>query len=438
MTINPQSLYPSGAAAQTAATAAFTDMAASMQGSRILGIAAQVEGMIAEGCDICNLTVGDFNPKHFPIPESLSAQIGAHLTAGQTNYPPADGMPELRKAIAAFYARELGVAFPVESVVVGSGARPPIYAAYKLFLDPGDTLTYAIPSWNNEYYAHLNQTKVITVQTAPEQRFMPTLAQLAPHLQATRVLHLNSPLNPCGTCIEEKALREICEAIVAENRRREATGEKSLMLLFDMVYWLLTFGEKHAHPIGVCPEIAPYTVYVDAISKAFAGTGLRVGWGVVPPYLQGKFKALIGHMGAWAPRPVQLATADFLDNPAEMHSFLNPFRAQIKARLDCIYETFKRMEDDGVPVSAIPPQGAIYLSVHCELLGKTQPNGSLITSDEDMRLYLLQEARVAVVPFRAFGMEGETGWFRMSVGAVSQADLEAAMARLEAAIRRLC
>jgi len=438
MTIDPNSFYPTGDAAQTAATAAFTDMAGSMQGSRILGIAAQVKGMIAEGVDICNLTVGDFNPKHFPIPESLSTRIDAHVADGQTNYPPADGMLELRKAIAEFYARELGTAFPYQSVVVGSGARPPIFAAYKLFLDPGDTLTYAIPSWNNEYYAHLNQTKVITVETAPEQRFMPTLAQLAPHLRETRVLHLNSPLNPCGTCIEEGALKEICDAVVAENKRRETTGEKSLILLYDMVYWLLTFGEKHVHPIGVCPEIAPYTVYVDAISKAFAGTGLRVGWGVVPPYLQGKFKALIGHMGAWAPRPVQLATADFLQDGEAMGTYLESFRGQIQNRLDTIYNTFNGMKNDGLPVMAIPPQGAIYLSVRCNLIGKTLPDGTVVESNEDVRLYLLHEARVAVVPFRAFGLEGETGWFRMSIGAVSQSDLEAAMARVEAAIRAVC
>lgn len=438
MTIDPNSFYPTGDAAKTAALAAFTDMAGTMQGSRILGIAAQVKGMIAEGVDICNLTVGDFNPKHFPIPESLSTRIDAHVADGQTNYPPADGMLELRKAIVEFYARELGTTFPYESVVVGSGARPPIFAAYKLFLDPGDTLTYAIPSWNNEYYAHLNHTKVITVETAPEQRFMPTLAQLAPHLRATRVLHLNSPLNPCGTCIEEGALKEICDAVVAENKRRETTGEKSLILLYDMVYWLLTFGEKHVHPIGVCPEIAPYTVYVDAISKAFAGTGLRVGWGVVPPYLQGKFKALIGHMGAWSPRPIQLATADFLQDGEAMSTYLDTFRGQIKNRLDAIYNTFKGMQNDGLPVMAIPPQGAIYLSVRCELIGKTLPDGTVVTSNEDIRLYLLHEARVAVVPFRAFGLEGETGWFRMSIGAVSQADLEAAMARLEKAIRAIC
>lgn len=437
MTLDPSKHYPTGEAAETAAVSALTDVGGTMKGSRILGIAAQVKGMIAEGVDICNLTVGDFNPDHFPIPSTLTRHIDAQVAAGETNYPPADGMPQLRKAIAEFYRRELGVAFTHESVVVGSGARPPIYAAYKLFLAPGDTLTYAIPSWNNEYYAHLNQTQVITVETKPEQRFMPTLAQLEPHLSKTRVLHLNSPLNPCGTCIEEEALREICEAVVAENKRREAHGEKSLILLYDMVYWLLTFGEKHAHPIGVCPEIAPYTVYVDAISKAFAGTGLRVGWGVVPPYLQGKFKALIGHMGAWAPRPVQLATADFLADQEAMHAYLDTFRGEIQNRLNCIYKTFKGMESDGLPVTAIPPQGAIYLSVRCNLMGKTLPDGTTISTNEQIRQYLLMDARVAVVPFRAFGLEGETGWFRMSIGAVSQEALEAAMARLESSIRRL-
>ena len=104
--------YPTGLAAEKAAKAALTDLAANMKGSRILGIASQVKAMIADGIDICNLTVGDFNPSHFPIPSTLSQHIDQQVAAGQTNYPPADGMPELRKAIATFYDRELGVAFP--------------------------------------------------------------------------------------------------------------------------------------------------------------------------------------------------------------------------------------------------------------------------------------------------------------------------------------
>ena len=432
-------LYPTGNKATEAANAAFTETAATMAGSAILKIAGQVKAMQANDPEICNLTVGDFKPGEFPIPPELAAQIGKQLSAGETNYPPADGMRELRQAICDFYERELGVKFPIESIVVGSGARPPIFASYQMLLDPGDVLLYAIPSWNNEYYVHLNGAKAITIQTTAEAGFMPTLSQLEPYLTEARVLHLNSPLNPCGTCISESELTLICEAVVAENKRREADGRKSLILLFDMVYWLLTYGEaKHFHPIQVCPEIAPYTVYVDAISKAFAGTGLRVGWGVVPPYMQGKYKALIGHMGAWAPRAIQLATADFLNTPKAMHSFLSDFRGAIQRRLETIHSTFEELENDGLPVHAIAPQGAIYLSIKVNLIGKTLPNGDLITTNEQIREYLLMEAKVAVVPFRAFGLEGENGWFRMSVGAVGQEALERAMARLAAAVRAVC
>ena len=120
-----------------------------------------------------------------------------------------------------------------------------------------------------------------------------------------------------------------------------------------------------------------------------------------------------------------------------MHAYLTTFRGEIQNRLNCIYETFKGMESAGLPVTAIPPQGAIYLSVRCNLVGKVLPDGTTITTNEQIRQYLLQDARVAVVPFRAFGLEGETGWFRMSIGAVGQDALEGAMQRLEDSIRRL-
>jgi len=439
MPIDVSEYYPKGEAAAAAATRALTDHAAGMVGSRILGIASQVRAMQAEGTEICNLTIGDFSPAQFGIPESLRRAIGEQLAAGDTNYPPADGTPELRRAIVDFYERELGVRFPVESVIVGSGARPPLYVTLACLLEEGDTYVYGLPTWNNEYYAYLNRAEVVTIPTSPETDFHLTAELLAPHLATARVLHINSPLNPCGTCIDGAVLKQICEDIVAENRRREADGRKALVLLYDMVYWMLTFGEtRHHHPVGLVPEIAPYVVYVDALSKNFAGTGLRVGWGIAPPYLQPKLKALIGHTGAWAPRPVQSAAAWFLGQPEEVHDYVDAFKVKLQARLDLIYSTFERMQAGGLPVEAIPPQGAIYLSIRVNLVGLSKPGGGTFDTNEAIREYLLHEARIAVVPFRAFGLEGENGWFRMSVGAVSVEALGEALGRLEAAVRAVC
>lgn len=436
MTLDVSEYYPTGEDAEKAAAAALTEHARNMIGSRILGIASQVRALLAEGQEICNLTIGDFSPAQFGIPGVLSEAIGRQLSAGDTNYPPADGTPELRQAIVDFYERELGVRFPVSSVVVGSGARPPLFAALSCLLDAGDTFVYGLPTWNNEYYAYLNQARMVKLPTRPEDGFHLTPEALAPHLAQARVVHLNSPLNPCGTCISEESLAGICRAIVAENERRAAAGERAVVLLYDMVYWMLTYGEsRHHHPVGLVPEVAPYVIYIDALSKNFAGTGLRVGWGVVPPYIQGKIKAFIGHTGAWAPRPVQSAAAWFLGQEDAIHDYLGGFRAQIQARLDAIYGAFSRMKADGLPVDAIGPQGAIYLSIRVDLAGRTGPDGRVFRTNEDIRQYLLSDARVAVVPFRAFGLEGEDGWFRMSVGAVGLQELEEALGRLETAVR---
>lgn len=429
--------YPSGDAAQALATRSLNPLAANMSGSAILGIASQVKSRIAAGEDICNLTVGDFAPAHFKAPKALRDRIEAHVAAGRTNYPPADGIPELRRAIVGYYERRLGVTFPYESIVVGSGARPPLYAAYACLLSEGDQLVYAVPSWNNEYYSYLNGAEAVILPTTPEDGFMPTLELLEPYLQTARVLHLNSPLNPCGTCIDGAQLKRICDAVVAENARRAEQDLSALMLVFDMVYWELTFGDtQHHDPISTVPEVAPYTILVDAMSKSFASTGLRIGWGVVPPHLQGKFKALIGHMGAWAPRPEQHAAAEILGDDATIDAWLGGFKADIAARLDPIHARFSSMAQSGLPVRAMAPQGAIYLSIQVDLIGRTLPDGRVLDTNEAVRQYLLDDAHVAVVPFRAFGLKGENGWFRMSVGACGVEELERALDRLEGAVRR--
>ncbi|MCB9759790.1 MAG: aminotransferase class I/II-fold pyridoxal phosphate-dependent enzyme [Alphaproteobacteria bacterium] len=435
MPVDASAFYP---ADPKAAAHALNPLAATMEGSRILGIAYQVSAMQAEGQEVCNLTVGDFDPSSFNAPVALRARIAELTLAGHTNYPPADGVPVLRQAIADFYAERLGVRFPMASVVVGSGARPPLYAALRCLLAPGDVYLYALPSWNNNYYTHLNGAKAVTVPTRAEDGFMPTAADLRPHLPQARVLHLNSPLNPCGTVIQADVLAEICQDIVAENRRREGTGQKPLFLIYDMVYWLLTYGDAtHADPVALVPEIAPHVIYIDAISKWLAATGLRVGWGVVPAYLQPKFKALIGHMGSWAPRPEQMATAWLLRETRVLDGFLDELRGDVRARLELIHRSFSRMTDEGLPVEAIEPQGAIYLSIRVNLIGRSLPDGTPITTNEQIRNYLLTESRVAVVPFQAFGLEDETGWFRMSVGAVALDELSDALDRLEVAVRKL-
>jgi aspartate aminotransferase len=173
-------------------------------------------------------------------------------------------------------------------------------------------------------------------------------------------------------------------------------------------------------------------VHIDAISKAFAATGLRVGWAVMPPVLQGKMKALIGHMGAWAARPEQLATAWLLNHPAVITAYHTTMKAEVAARLNKLYDGISTMRAAGLPVDAIAPQGAIYLSFRVDLVGRG------FDSNEAIRVYLLEKAGLAVVPFQAFDMNEDSGWFRMSIGAVSLAELDGALERMESAVRAVC
>jgi aspartate aminotransferase len=182
--------------------------------------------------------------------------------------------------------------------------------------------------------------------------------------------------------------------------------------------------------VALVPACAPYVVHVDALSKGFAGTGLRVGWAVMPPYLASRMAALIGHVGAWAPRAEQVAAAAFLQDVPAVEAYLTDFRAAVNARLDRFHDGIQALVAEGLPVNSIAPQGAIYLSFRVDLIG--QP----FATNEEIRRWLLDEAGIAVVPFQAFDLMEESGWFRLSVGAVGLAEIDAALLRLQALLRR--
>jgi aspartate aminotransferase len=407
-------------------------MARELIGSEILKIAAEIRAAQTAGQRITNFTVGDFSSKEFPVPARLREGIVRALEAGETNYPPSDGVLRLREAVREFYRARLSLEVPLESVVIAGGSRPIIYAAYRALIEPGDVVLYPVPSWNNNHYCHLVGARGVPIETRPEDGFLPTAQSLQPHLRKARLVALCTPLNPAGTVLAVDEVRRIAEAVVAENRRR-GPAEKPLYLLYDQVYWMLTFGSaRHETPVRLVPESARYTIFVDGISKALAATGVRVGWGVGPPAVISAMRDILGHVGAWAPRAEQVATAELLRDPPALDAHLRVHLGGLQARLDKLHEGFSRMAREGLPVRDIAPQGAIYQSVQFDLVGRKG-----LRTNDDVRRYLLAEAGFALVPFQAFGLGGENGWFRLSVGAVSVRDVEEALPRLETALRKL-
>jgi aspartate aminotransferase len=427
------------AAAPSEAVGRVSTMAAGLIGSEILKIAGDIRQLLREGVEVCNLTVGDFDPQQFPIPDRLADGIRDALAAGHTNYPPSNGILELREAVTRLYARELGLGYGVDSVLVAGGGRPCIYAAYRALVDPGDAVAYPVPSWNNNHYCHMLGANKRPLACGPDSAFLPTAEAVIDALPGARMLCLNSPLNPTGTAFRPDALRGICEAVVAENRRREQAGARPLYLLYDHIYWFLTFdGVEHVTPPQLVPEVARWTVFVDGISKAFAATGVRVGWSVGPVDVIKRMSSILGHVGAWAPRAEQHATVGLLDDGAAIADYHAGFKAGILNRLRRLHRGLIELRDAGLPVDAIAPMGAIYLTARIHPFGKTTPGGVTLRTNEDVRSYLLDAARVAIVPFEAFGTgpEGE-GWFRLSVGAVGEQDIADALPRVAEALRAL-
>jgi aspartate aminotransferase len=176
---------------------------------------------------------------------------------------------------------------------------------------------------------------------------------------------------------------------------------------------------------------------VDGISKSFAATGLRVGWAVGPPDVISRLSAVLGHVGAWAPRAEQVATAALLDDATAVRAFLDGFVAGLRRRLDLLHDGLISMRAAGLPVDATPPMGAIYLAARLHPFERRTPGGAVLRTNEDVRRFALESAGLGIVPFQAFGSASEDGWFRLSAGAVSEDDIRQALPRLEAALRSL-
>lgn len=421
----------------TSSVSRVSPVASRLIGSEILKIAADIRAMIADGKKICNLTVGDFNSSYFPIPDYLLNEIEIAFTKGETNYPPSDGVLPLRKAVQAFYKRRLGLDYPLESFVITGGARPVIYGTYAALVAPGETVVYPVPSWNNNHYCNLLGAIGKPIPCHEDDAFLPTRRSLEGKLKGARLLSLCSPLNPTGTAFTKEQLEGICDLVLEENASR-SPEERPLFVMYDQVYWMLTFGDtKHYTPVSLRPEMAKYTVFVDGISKAFASTGLRVGWVVAPPDVAAPMSNILGHVGAWAPRPEQMATARLLANDAVIDEYHKKMFADVDMRLEKLYTDISAMKNAGLPVDAIPPMGAIYLTARFNLIGKKTKDGQTLQTNEDVRKYLLDEAGFAIVPFQAFALREETGWFRLSVGSVSMEELNVALPAVRFAIGEL-
>ncbi len=411
-------------------------IAQNLVGSEIIKIGNEVNDLKAKGAEIANLTIGDLNSNIYPIPAKLKEEIQNAYSQNLTNYPPANGLLSLRKSVSQDLKKRWNLDYSPDNILIAAGSRPIIYAIFQTIVDQGDKVVYPVPSWNNNHYAYLTSAQKVEVETKAENRFLPTAADLKPHLEGAVLLALCSPLNPTGTMFTKEQLSEICEMVLEENQKR-GEDEKPLYIMYDQIYAMLTFGEEHFNPVSLFPELRDYTIFVDGTSKCFAATGVRVGWGFGPAEVVDKMKALLTHVGAWAPKPEQEAVAKFLEMEQEVDGFVDDFKGKISESLNILHSGIQNLKAKGFAADSIEPMGALYLTIKLDYLGKTKPDGETIKDSTDLVFYLINEAGVALVPFSAFGNSRDMPWYRASAGGLSQEEIKSMMPRLENALGKL-
>lgn len=412
-------------------------LAETLIGSEIVKLGADIKEKIKGGEKIYNFTIGDFDSSIFPIPNKLKQGIIDAYNNGKTTYPLAEGILPLREAVAAFIKESEGLEFATNEILIGAGGRPLIYALYRAVVDKDDKVIYPVPSWNNNHYVHLLGGTHVPIQTTVENNFMPTADELRPHVAGASLLALCSPLNPTGTVFSKSELEKICDLVLEENNRR-TEEEKKLYVMYDQMYWTLTYGDTvHYNPVSLRPEMKNYTIFIDGISKSFAATGVRVGWALGPEYILSKMKAINSHVGAWSPMAEQTATAQFLLQTDEIKHYFAHFKQELNERLVRIYEGFRALKEAGFSVDAIAPQAAIYLTIKIDLVGKKTEAGTLLSDQSEVTTYILNEAKLAVVPFYAFGAPKNSPWYRLSIGTCIKEEIPEMLEKLREALGKV-
>jgi aspartate aminotransferase len=412
-------------------------LAETLIGSEIVKLGGEIREKIRKGEKIFNFTVGDFDPAIFPIPKELEDGIVDAYRKHFTNYPAAEGNLDLRESIAVFLKDREELVYGPDEILVASGGRPLIYSLFRTLVDKGDKVIYAVPSWNNNHYTHLTDGVHIVIEATAENNFMPTAEAIRPYIREATLICLCSPQNPTGTTISRKDLSAICELVLAENTRR-SSEDKKLYLLYDQMYWQLTYGAiVHYNPVSLHPAMREYTVFIDAISKAFAATGVRVGWSFGPAEIIGKMKAIMTHIGSWAPMAEQKATAVYLLQQENVDSYLIGFRAAVSVLLNLIYEGFIALKQDGYGFDVLAPEAAIYLTIKVDLKGKRTKDGKVLGDQAAVTSYLLNEAGLAIVPFSAFGASADSPWYRLSVGTCKFEDIPEMFRKLREVVEKL-
>lgn len=355
--------------------------------SATMAVTQKARELRAAGKDVIGLGAGE---PDFDTPDAIKAAAIDAIQRGETNYTNVDGIAELKSAIVQKFKRENGLDYSQSQINVSPGGKPVLFNAFVATINAGDEVIIPAPCWvSYPEMIKLTGGTPIIVQCGADVGFKMTPDALeAVITPKTRWLILNSPSNPTGAAYSKAELIALGAVIMRHPH---------VLILTDDIYEHIVYDGFEFSTLAACvPELYDRTLTMNGVSKAYAMTGWRIGYGGGPEWL---IKAMAKVMGQSTSNPCSISQWAAVAALNGSQDFLQDRNRAFRERRDYVVSALNKIEG----LSCLTPNGAFYVYPDCAgVLGKVTPEGSALGSDVDFAKALLSEHLVAVVPGTAF------------------------------------
>lgn len=384
--------------------------------SQTMAVAAQSALLKKQGIEIIDLIVGE---PDFPTPENIKQAAIDAINSDYTKYTANNGVLELRSAIKEKYKTEQNLDYSEDEIMISSGAKQCVYNAMLSIVSEGDEVIIPAPYYvSYPHIVHLAGGKSVIVNTEEKQGFKIDAEMLEESVtEKTKVLLLCNPCNPTGTVYTEQELSELMTVVKKHN----------LFVICDEIYEKLVFDNaKHICITKTAPDYKEKIVIVNGMSKSYAMTGWRVGYALADKKLISAMAKIQSHSTSSTNSISQAASVEAIKGPQDSVEFM---RKEFEERRNFLYTALNEIEG----ISCYKSPGAFYMFPNVKSFFGKSYNGQKINDSKDFALFLINEARVAIVPGTAFGANG---FIRISYAASLQ-DLQKAIDAIKQTIIKL-
>jgi aspartate/methionine/tyrosine aminotransferase len=413
---NPETAAASGKEPARQATDELSERVGRVATSPTLKISGQAKAMIAEGVDVIDLSVGE---PDFPTPDNIKQAGKRAIDNNFTRYTANPGIPELKQAIADTLKRDHHIDYELNEIMVSSGAKQCLFNAAQALFNNGEEVIIPAPYWVS-YPPIVTMTDAvpIVVPTREENGFLLTPDELRSALTVnTKAIILNNPSNPTGSAYTREELQSIADI----------AAEEGIYILADEIYEKLIFDGYHFVSVAsLSPEIKARTIVINGVSKSYAMTGWRIGWAAGPRDVIAAMSKVQSHSTSNASSVSQMAALEAYKGP---QTEIARMTSEFQKRRNYMLQKVRSIPN----VSCIEPRGAFYLFPNMSSYYEKEYEGNKIENSYGLAYFLLEKARVAVVPGDAFGSDP---FIRLSY-ASSLERIEDGMNRIIEALSRL-